>query len=108
MNRWSALAALLLAFAAALALRLPHLSARPLHNDEAANATKVAELYQHGRYRYDPDEYHGPTLHYSSLPFLWLSKAGNLAKIPDGQLRLVTVFCGAAIILHPPPFFDGL
>ena len=47
MNRWSALAALLLAFAAALALRLSDLSARPLHNDEAVNATKVAELYQH-------------------------------------------------------------
>ena len=55
MNRWSALAALLLAFAAALALRLPHLSARPLHNDEAVNATKVAELYEQGRYRYDED-----------------------------------------------------
>jgi uncharacterized protein (TIGR03663 family) len=108
MNRWSALAALLLAFAAALALRLPHLSARPLHNDEAVNATKVAELYQHGHYRYDPDEYHGPTLHYFSLPFLWLSKAGNFDKVTDGQLRLVTVFFGAAIILLLPLFFDGL
>lgn len=108
MNRWSALAALLLAFAAALALRLPHLSARPLHNDEAVNAIKVAELYQHGHYRYDPDEYHGPTLHYFSLPFLWLSGAGNFDKVTDGQLRLVTVFFGAAIILLLPLFFDGL
>jgi uncharacterized protein (TIGR03663 family) len=108
MNRWSALAALLLAFAAALALRLPHLSARPLHNDEAVNAIKVAELYQHGHYRYDPDEYHGPTLHYFSLPFLWLSKAGNFNKVSDGQLRLVTVFFGAGIILLLPLFFDGL
>jgi uncharacterized protein (TIGR03663 family) len=110
MNRWSALAALLLAFAAALALRLPNLSARPLHNDEAVNATKVAELYEHGRYRYDPDEFHGPTLHYFSLPFLWLSGAdfSEKGEVTDGQLRLVTVFFGAALILLLPLFFDGL
>lgn len=62
MNRWSALA-LLLALAGAIALRLPNLAARPLHNDEAVNAIKVTELWQHGRYAYDPDEYHGPALH---------------------------------------------
>ena len=62
MNRWSALA-LLLAIAGALALRVPSLAKRPLHNDEAVNAVKVSELWQHGRYAYDPDEYHGPTLH---------------------------------------------
>ena len=57
MNRWSALA-LLLITAAALALRVPQLARRPLHNDEAVNAVKVNELWQHGRYAYDPDEYH--------------------------------------------------
>src|SRR3954462_15836734 len=108
MNRWSALAAWLLAFVAALVLRLPQLSARPLHNDEAVNATKVAELYEHGRYRYDPDEFHGPTLHYFSLPFLWLTGAKDTDEITDGQLRLVTVFFGAALILVLPLFFDGL
>jgi predicted membrane-bound mannosyltransferase len=74
MNRWSALA-LLLAVAGALALRVPRLATRPLHNDEAVNAVKVSELWQHGRYVYDPDEYHGPALHYATLPFLWLSGA---------------------------------
>src|SRR3954462_13572592 len=108
MNRWSALAAWLLAFVAALVLRLPQLSARPLHNDEAVNATKVAELYEHGRYRYDPDEFHGPTLHYFSLPFLWLTGAKDTDEITDGQLRLVTVFFGAALILTLLLFFDGL
>jgi uncharacterized protein (TIGR03663 family) len=108
MNRWSALAALLLAFAAALALRLPHLSARPLHNDEAVNATKLAELHDHGRYHYDPDEFHGPTLHYFSLPLLWLSGAKNTDEMTDGQLRLVTVFFGAALIFTLFLFFDGI
>src|SRR5687768_7081168 len=95
MNRWSALAAVLLAFVAALALRLPQLSARPLHNDEAVNATKVNELLQTGRYKYDPHEYHGPTLHYASVPFLWV---GGKNEITDGTLRWVTVFFGAALV----------
>ena len=59
MNRWSAVA-VLLAIAGALALRVPQLATRPLHNDEAVNAVKVSELWQHGRYVYDADEYHGP------------------------------------------------
>ena len=105
MKRWSALAGLLIAFAAALALRLPHLSARPLHNDEAVNAIKVTELLQTGRYVYDPDEYHGPTLHYAALPFLWLTGADN---VTDATLRLPTVFFGAGLILLLLLFKDGL
>jgi len=116
MKRWSALAALLLAFAAALALRLPHLSARPLHNDEAVNGFKVTELLQTGRYVYDPDEYHGPALHYAALPFLWLSgaefgqKNGNTGadNFSEATLRLPTVFFGAALILLLVLFKDGL
>jgi hypothetical protein len=44
MNRWSALA-LLLAIAAALALRVPRLDTRPLHNDEAVNAGQSHRIY---------------------------------------------------------------
>jgi predicted membrane-bound mannosyltransferase len=71
MNRWSALA-LLLAIVGALFLRTPDLGNRPLHNDESTNAIKLAALWDQGDYRYDPHEYHGPTLHYFALPFLWL------------------------------------
>lgn len=42
---------LLFIFAVALALRVPRLDTRPLHNDEAVNAIKIAELWQHGRYQ---------------------------------------------------------
>jgi uncharacterized protein (TIGR03663 family) len=105
MNRWSALAAVLLAFVAALALRLPQLSARPLHNDEAVNAIKINELLQTGRYKYDPHEYHGPTLHYASVPFLW---AGGKNEITDATLRWVTVFFGAALVFLLLLFRDGL
>lgn len=97
MNRWSALAILII-FAGALAFRLPRLDTRPLHNDEAVNAVKVSELWERGDYRYDPDEYHGPTLHYATVPFLWLSGAKSSSELPDRALRLAPVFFGAALI----------
>lgn len=107
MNRWSVLTVLLVA-AAALALRLPKLDQRPLHNDEAVNAFKVTELWQQGRYAYDPDEYHGPTLHYFTLPFLWLSGAKDTNDLPDATLRLAPVFFGAGLILLLLLFRDAL
>jgi len=108
MNRWGALAALLLAVAGALALRCPRLDTRPLHNDEAVNAVKVSELWQHGRYHYDPDEYHGPTLHYATLPFLWLSAARNSDQLDDATLRLAPVAFGVGLILLLLLFVDDL
>ncbi len=107
MNRWSVLAVLLIA-AAALALRVPQLGHRPLHNDEAVNAFKVTELWQDGRYVYDPDEYHGPTLHYATRPFLWLSGAGHPNELPDATLRLAPLAFGVGLILLSLLFVDGL
>jgi uncharacterized protein (TIGR03663 family) len=106
-SRWSAVA-LLLIVAAAAALRVPNLGVRPLHNDEAVNAVKVTELWQHGRYKYDPDEYHGPTLHYATLPFLSLSSARNANEVSDGLLRAATVVFGIALIFLLWFFVEGL
>src|SRR5688500_5977599 len=107
MTRWSAFV-VLLAFAGALAFRLPRLETRPLHNDEAVNAIKVAELWQHGGYVYDPDEYHGPTLHYATLPFLRLSGANNSNDLKVGFLRLAPIFFGAGLILLLFLFADAI
>ena len=107
MNRRSTLA-VLLAPSAALALRVPKLETRPLHNDEAVNAVKVTELWQQGRYAYDPDEYHGPTLHYATLPFLWLCGARNPGEIGDATLRFAPVVCGIGLILLLLLLADGL
>lgn len=107
MNRGCVLAVLVIA-AAALALRLPQLGGRPLHNDEAVNAFTVSELWQDGRYVYNPDEYHGPTLHYATLPFLWLSGAASPNDLPDAALRLAPVAFGAGLILLLLLFVDGL
>src|SRR3954468_17073372 len=107
MNRWSALA-LLLAVAGALALRVPKLDTRPLHNDEAVNAIKVTELWEHGRYAYDPDEYHGPTLHYATLPALWLSGARNPDELGDATVRVAPVVFGIGLILALLLLVEGL
>src|ERR1041384_2867725 len=107
MNRGSALA-VLLALAAAIALRVPNLERRPLHNDEGVNAIKAADLWQKGHYVYDPDEFHGPSLYYATLPVLWLSGARNSAELHDASLRVAPMIFGVAIILLLLLFRDGL
>jgi uncharacterized protein (TIGR03663 family) len=108
MSRRLGLGLLLALTFAALALRLPHLDRRPLHNDEAVNATKLQALWQTGGYTYDPDEFHGPALHYFTLPFVWLSGARSAADLSDSTLRLAPVCFGAGLILLLALFADGL
>src|SRR6266403_93227 len=107
MNRWLGLG-LLLAAVAAFALRIPQLDLRPMHNDEAVNALKIQDLWEHGHYAYDPDEYHGPTLHYATLPFLWLGPARNSNELDDRTLRLAPVEFGVGLILLLLLLADGL
>ncbi|MBO60613.1 MAG: hypothetical protein CMO63_01395, partial [Verrucomicrobiales bacterium] len=63
---------ILLITVVALAFRLPDLAKRPMHGDEAVNAVKIGELIEGKGYRYDPHEYHGPTLNYFTLIPAWL------------------------------------
>jgi len=100
--------ALLLAVTAALVLRAPRLDVRPLHNDEAVNAVKLAALWEKGNYAYDPDEFHGPSLYYASLPFLWLSGARDSSQLTDTTLRLAPIAFGIGLILLLVLLADGL
>jgi uncharacterized protein (TIGR03663 family) len=97
-DRWLVLLLLLVA-AGALALRLPQLDRRPMHNDEAVNAVLLHGLWERGVYRYNPDEYHGPSLHYASLPFLWLSGTPDFDHLSERTLRWVAVAAGVALVL---------
>jgi len=107
MNRWLGLG-LLLALAGALVLRCPGLGMRPLHNDEAVNAIKLQNLWEKGEYVYDPDEFHGPALHYLSLPLVWLSPARTADAWSEATLRLLPVFLGTALLLLLWLLRDGL
>lgn len=107
MKRWLPVA-LLLALGVAAGLRWPKLDHRPMHNDEAVNAIKFGELSEHGHYRYDPDEHHGPSLLYSALAFARLTAAPDFANFSEQRLRWVTVLFGLGLICLLPLITDGL
>ena len=54
---------------AAFVLRIGQLERRPMHGDEAVHAVKFGKLLEEGVYRYDPSEYHGPTLILFTIEF---------------------------------------
>ena len=106
--KWRYTAAWLLVAAGALALRLPQLDWRPLHTDESVHTIKFRGLWDQGVYRYDPQEYHGPSLYYFTLPIAWLSGARSFADTSEATYRIVPVLFGVGLILLLPLLRDGL
>jgi uncharacterized protein (TIGR03663 family) len=102
------LVAVFLATILALALRCPRLSERPMHNDEGVNAIKFHDLWEHNAYKYDPTEFHGPSLYYATLAFERLTGAPRFEQFTEARLRLVTVLFGIGLILLVPLLADGL
>src|ERR1044071_7295927 len=95
-------------FAVALGLRWPKLNERPMHNDEAVNAIKFGELWEHGRYQYDPNEHHGPSLLYATDALAVLTRAPDFDHFSEQRLRWVTVLFGLGLICLLPLLADGL
>jgi uncharacterized protein (TIGR03663 family) len=100
--------ALTVVAAGGLALRLPQLDLRPMHTDEAVHTVKFDELWHTGVYQYDPQDYHGPTLYYLTLPVVWLSGARDFAATEAWMYRLVPVACGFIALLLVGLLADGL
>ena len=50
-------------------LRFYWLGLKPFHHDEGVNGWFLTNLFRDGAYKYDPANYHGPTLYYISLAF---------------------------------------
>lgn len=105
---WRLAFGLLLATGAALLLRVSHLDARPAHNDEAVNAILLKTLWTEGRYRYDPNEHHGPTLYYAARGWSRLSGITQFDDLTDARLRGVTVAFGIGLIWLLPLLRDAL
>src|ERR1041385_8510390 len=94
------------AFAAVL--RCARLNERPMHNDEAVNAVKFGQLWEHGLYKYDPNEHHGPALPYATLAVARLTSTPDFVHLSEIKLRLITVAFGLGLILLVPLVADGL
>lgn len=90
---------LILFFGLALATRLIALDERPMHTDEAVHGIILAQLVEGQDYRYDPVDYHGPTLYYLTLPWVGLRGQRTAADLTEFTLRAVPAFFGAGLIL---------
>ncbi len=84
---------LVAALAPAALLRLHDLAVRPFHHDEGVNGWFFVRLWAQGDYRYDPGNYHGPTLYFLSLPFAWMAGGPS-----DAVLRGVAVAASLATV----------
>ena len=83
----------------AAALRLPRLSVRVMHGDEANQAVKTATLLEAGEYAYNPHDHHGPSIYYLALPVLWAAGAETAPEMSDGLLRMVPALFGVLAVL---------
>ena len=105
MRFWLAVSAVLIL---AVALRISRLDIRPMHGDEAVHAYRFGQLLEANDYRYDPTEFHGPTLNYFTLIPALLSGQHTYASLTEITLRIVPVFFGLVLVLMPLLLLDGL
>src|SRR4029077_17618058 len=99
---------LLLALGAAFVLRGLKLGQRAMHNDEAVNAIKFRELWEHAPFRYDPNEHHGPSLFYATRAIGRLTGAPDFQEYTEARLRWGTVLFGLGLVALLPLVVDGL
>lgn len=76
----------------ATVLRVYVLDLKPLHHDEGVNGFFLTNLLRQGVYHYDPQNYHGPTLYYLTVPVVALFGLNTFA------VRLVTVAFGIGTV----------
>src|SRR6266478_7000217 len=90
-------------------LRIYELSLKPLHHDEAVNGFFLLGLFREGIYRYNPANYHGPTLYYFALVS---SSINHLLAGNEGPstlaIRIVPVVFGVGLIVLLLTFRDRL
>jgi uncharacterized protein (TIGR03663 family) len=92
----------------ALLVRSAGLDLRPMHHDEANQAVKFGELLERGDYRYDPQDHHGPSLYYLTLPAARAANERSLPELRETTLRMVPALFGAGIVVLFLLFGGGL
>jgi uncharacterized protein (TIGR03663 family) len=79
--------------AVATFLRFFWLELKPFHHDEGVNGFFLTTLFRDGVYKYDPANYHGPTLYYITLAF---TKVFGLETVP---VRWSVAIFGVLIVI---------
>jgi len=90
------------------ATRLYDISSRPLHHDEGVNGIFMKNLIQTGVWKYDPKNYHGPTLYYLQLVPTWIASYFNdgaasfnpksISGLTTVSIRLTIAFAGILLL----------
>jgi len=74
-----------------LYLRLKNIDTRPMHGDEANQAYQFQTLMEKGTFKYEPRDYHGPTLYYLTLPFAKVSGLSDFSMAEKWHFRGFTL-----------------
>lgn len=93
---WLIAAAAILLVAACL--RLYALELKPFHHDEGVNGFFLTNLVRNGVYRYDPSNYHGPTLYYFALVPANLLEKVFKTGMTTFSVRLIPALFGLATV----------
>lgn len=87
-EKFICVAVFILAILVAAWLRFAQIGLKPFHHDEGVNSYFLLNLAHSGQYKYDPTNYHGPTLYYFALVALRIFGENDFA------LRLSPVIFG--------------
>ena len=74
-------------------IRLYWIGLKPFHHDEGVNGWFLTNLVRQGAWKYDPQNYHGPTLYYFALFSTYLFGLNDFA------VRFVTVAFGILVVV---------
>src|SRR5258706_10198790 len=89
--------------------RFYQLDVRPMHNDESVNAWFLMNLIKSNSYKYDPSNYHGPSIYYIQVIPTWLNglfiegiknfRFNHIAGVTDRSVRFVVVVVSLVLLL---------
>ena len=81
---------------------------RPMHHDEACQAVRFGQLLESGKYTYDPNDHHGPSLYYAAIPIARLAGCNSLKSLTERVVRFLPAFAGALSVLLIASLVGGL
>ena len=103
LSRRTWLIAMVAILAIAALLRFYDLDLVPLHHDEGVNGNFLVRLVREGKYQYNPENYHGPTLYYFAALFprvlrLFSAQAQNSYGLTTTAIRVIPAIFGLATV----------